>query len=270
MKPEDKLDQWMKEKYQEIKIPLDLEEDIFEKLEKKNDKSKVQYLKYVAIILFICAIIATTVIIVNIVKNHDNPEELIAEENEEYQVALKIDQACYDKMDGYSYFVSSSSIAQAVESADIIAIVKIVTIEDIQMYSESLGETRGKLLINTVLKGDAIPGDMMVYRNIGSYIILKEEYRDRIITDISQDIYSRMENQSQNDVEPGKTYLAHIRFEHGVGTTGYGKGSLMEILNISQQNKMSVEEYDLNELIFYNHELQQTQTVQEYIEEYLK
>lgn len=177
------------------------------------------------------------------------------------------------------------TLSDLVKSTENIAIVRIISLDSSSAeFDQVVGKTYGKLIVNTVIKGDLQEGDVIDYASLGGYLTVAEweqyqpstanEKRDYLRQQSGLEIdknttYMHLQLENNIDVEEGKTYLAYLDYNEDMEkyeVVGFEKG-LMEINVDKEESTVSIINLDLQKLKIKNNDNDEYESLEDYIKE---
>ena len=168
-------------------------------------------------------------------------------------------------------------------SADNIAIVLIVSLDYANAeYDNIVGNTYGKMLINSSIKGNLSSGDIVEYCATGGYLTIAEWEKYQPVASNEKRDYLRAQTGIQInketsyihthlrncvDVEEGSTYLAYFTYNKDMNKykiIGLQNG-LMKLDIPNNNSRVSVLDLDYNNTKIFNNKSQEYENLQDYI-----
>lgn len=226
----------------------------------------------------------------------ENEDKLVAETNENettdcqelYNIYTFVSD--YIKSNAEEVKVSAElneevTLSSLVKSTENIAIVRIISLDSSSAeFDQVVGKTYGKLIVNTVIKGNLQEGDVVEYAALGGYLTIAEweqyqpstanEKRDYLRkqngTEVDKNTtYMHLQIGNNLDVEEGKTYLAYLNYNEDMEKyeiVGFEDG-LMEINVNKEESTVSTIDIDGQELKIKNNDSGEYESLDEYINE---
>ena len=214
-------------------------------------------------------------------------EKEIEDENEKY---YEVSTYITDEILKNSYESDSTAILRnsytpefMLENSDIIALVTITTIDGAStQYNSMFGMTYGNMLINNVIYGNDLSGQVVSYIKPGGIISLedwektqpkaanaKREYlREQTGTEIdTKNTYLKILLGNDIELEAGKTYLAYLNYSdtfQKYEIIGLGNG-LREV-NVEQKSRVSLQNFDISTLKIKNNNTEEWEDLNTYIQ----
>ena len=164
-----------------------------------------------------------------------------------------------------------------------IAIIRVISLDYMDMNVSMLGMTFGKALINNSIYGTLKEGDVITYMKPGGYVDMEtynnaqpEAARENrlmvrkmngITTPLSEE-YMNMRVNKDIDIEEGKTYLAYLTYNEknkGYEIIGLEIG-LREVQIPQEAEYVSVINLDFEKTNILNNETQEYENLKEYID----
>lgn len=171
------------------------------------------------------------------------------------------------------------------EDADCIALATVISLDGADPEGSLIGMTDGKMLINTVLKGELEQGQVIEYTKPGGIMKLsdweetqpdaanlKREYlRSENNTSIDLDnTYINVLISGDIEIESGKSYLVYLKENSDEQYEVIGLGNGLRELNIQQnKSRVAVQNLDISSLEIKNNETGEFESLQEYIDTYI-
>lgn len=258
----------------------------------ENNDTKVKYILKPA-----CAFLIAIVVFIGL-KSQDLQNEMLITKNNVLSDTTKVDTT--EKYEKYSFVTdqmkneSENATISALfneeikpenlkDNSDNIAIVRIISLDSSSAeYDHIVGKTYGKLLINTIIKGNLKEGEVIEYASTGGYLTIAEwekyqpqsanEKRDYLREKNSLQIdknttYMHLQFGKCIDVEAGNTYLAYFNYNEEMEKyemIGFQNG-LMK-LDIPQEEKsISIIDINYDELKVLNNNTGEYENLKEYI-----
>ena len=164
-----------------------------------------------------------------------------------------------------------------------IAIIRVISLDYMDMNVSMLGMTFGKALINNSIYGTLKEGDVITYMKPGGYVDMEtynnaqpEAARENrlmvrkmngITTPLSEE-YMNMRVNKDIDIEEGKTYLAYLTYnEKNKAYEIIGLEIGLREVQIPQESEyVSVTNLDFEKTNILNNETQEYENLKEYID----
>ena len=164
-----------------------------------------------------------------------------------------------------------------------IAIIRVISLDYMDMNVSMLGMTFGKALINNSIYGTLKEGDVITYMKPGGYVDMEtynnaqpEAARENrlmvrkmngITTPLSEE-YMNMRVNKDIDIEEGKTYLAYLTYnEKNKAYEIIGLEIGLREVQIPQESEyVSVTNLDFEKTSILNNETQEYENLKEYID----
>lgn len=163
------------------------------------------------------------------------------------------------------------------ELSDHIAIIRVISIDEMDMSYSLFGMTKGKLLVNNSLKGDFNDGDIIKFGKIGgiidaqTLIDVQGEESSYTKEEPKNEIYFNIIREFDINIEEGKTYLAYLGYnekEDVYEIVGLKYG-LRELYIPQEKDYISLKELDFNNIGLKNNDTNEYENLQEYIDKYI-
>lgn len=163
------------------------------------------------------------------------------------------------------------------ELSDHIAIIRVISIDEMDMSYSLFGMTKGKLLVNNSLKGDFSEGQVINFGKLGGVVDAQT------IANVRGNEYSFTDEELKNNVcfnfirefdiniEEGKTYLVYLNYNENAGVyeiLGLKYG-LREINIPQERNNITLIDLDFSKLELKNNDTNEFENLQEYIDKYI-
>lgn len=171
------------------------------------------------------------------------------------------------------------------DDADCIALATVISLDGADPDGSLIGMTDGKMLIDTVLKGNLQQGQVIEYTKPGGVMKmsdweesqpdaanLKREYlRSKNNVDIDLDnTYINVLISGDIEIESGKSYLVYLKENTDGQYEVIGLGNGLRELNIQQnKSRVAVQNLDISSLKIKNNETGEFESLQEYIDTYI-
>lgn len=176
------------------------------------------------------------------------------------------------------------TLQDLVDSTENIAIVRVISLDSSSaQYDHVVGNTYGKLMINTVIKGSLEEQQVIDYAALGGYLTIAEweqyqpaaanEKRDFLrqqngTTSNKNETYIHLQFKNNIDIEEGKTYIAYLNYNNQMGKyeiVGFADG-LMELSIEKEDNNISLLNIDTNQVKIKNNYTSEYENLESYIE----
>lgn len=176
------------------------------------------------------------------------------------------------------------SMKGLIDSTENIAIIRIISLDSSSaQFDQVVGKTYGKMLINTVIKGNLKEGEVVDYAALGGYLTIAEweqyqpaaanEKRDFLreqsgIKLNKEESYIHLQFEDNIDVEEGKTYIAYMNYNSEMGKyeiTGFADG-LMELSIEKEQKRVSPINIDSQKVMIKNNHTGEYESLESYTE----
>ncbi len=163
------------------------------------------------------------------------------------------------------------------ELSDHIAIIRVISIDEMDMSYSLFGMTKGKLLVNNSLKGDFSEGQVINFGKLGGVVDAQT------IANVRGNEYSFTDEELKNNVcfnfirefdiniEEGKTYLVYLNYNENAGVyeiLGLKYG-LREINIPQEKNNITLIDLDFGNIGLKNNDTNEYENLQEYIDKYI-
>lgn len=225
----------------------------------------------------------------NKIASQPSDKEMLSENSNEkyYDVSTYItDEVLNNSYNNCSTIIFRNSYTPEflLENSDIIALVTIVSIDGASTdYNSMFGMTYGNMLINNIIYGDDLSGQLLSYIKPGGIISLddwekaqpitareKREYlRKQSVTDIDpQNTYLKVLIDNDIYLEAGKTYLAYLNYSNSFQKYEIiGLGNGLREVNTEQRSRISVQNFDISSLKIKNNNTDEWENLNNYIQE---
>ena len=181
-------------------------------------------------------------------------------------------------------FDKEVTLKDLVDSTENIAIVRVISLDSSSaQYDHVVGNTYGKLMVNTVIKGTTKEEEVIEYAALGGYLTIADweqyqpsaanEKRDFLrqqsgTVSNKNEAYIHLQFENNIDIEEGKTYIAYLNYNSEMGKyeiVGFADG-LME-LSIEKENKnISMLDVDTKQVKIKNNHTGEYENLESYIE----
>lgn len=246
--------------------------------------------KKIGVIVFsVVLTLCLTLLIGSKVRDRVNENQhLINETAQQYQVSTYItdeiranSQVCLTELCLLEEF-SPNKIGQ---DADCIALATVISLDGADPEGSMIGMTNGKLLINTVLKGNLTQGQVVEYSKPGGIMNmadwedtqpeaanLKRQYL-RSQSGVNVDLnntYINLMISGDIEIEAGKSYLVYLKNNNNSEYEIIGLGNGLRELNVSQaRSTVTTQSLDTSSLMIKNNETGEFESLQNYINTYI-
>ena len=125
-------------------------------------------------------------------------------------------------------FNKETTLNDLVDSTDNIAIIRVISLDSSNaQFDHVVGNTYGKLMVNTVIKGNLKEKQVIEYAALGGYLTIAEweqyqptaanEKRDFLrqqsgTVSNKNEAYIHLQFENNVDIEEGKTYIAYLNY----------------------------------------------------------
>ena len=163
------------------------------------------------------------------------------------------------------------------ELSDHIAIIRVISIDEMDMSYRLFEMTKEKLLVNNSLKGDFSEGQVINFGKLGGVVDAQT------IANVRGDEYSFTDEELKNNVcfnfireydiniEEGKTYLVYLNYNENAGVyeiLGLKYG-LREINIPQERNNITLIDLEFGNIGIKNNDTNEYENLQEYIDKYI-
>lgn len=168
--------------------------------------------------------------------------------------------------------------------ADAIALATVITIDGADPFASLVGMTNGTMLINNVLSGELVKGQVINYSKPGGVMKMSEWEESQPAAANQKRQYLREQNNIKIDldktyinvalggdieIEAGKTYLVYLKANNkGYEVIGLGNG-LREVDVAVQKSRATVQDLDVNSLKIKNNKTGEFESLENYITTYI-
>ena len=163
------------------------------------------------------------------------------------------------------------------ELSDHIAIIRVISIDEMDASYGLFGITKGNLLVNNSLKGDFNDGDIIKFGKIGgiidaqTLIDVQGEESSYTNEEPKNEIYFNIIREFDINIEEGKTYLVYLNYNENAGVyeiLGLKYG-LREINIPQERNNITLIDLDFGNIGIKNNDTNEYENLQEYIDKYI-
>lgn len=238
------------------------------------------------IIFAICFILFSNKMQSNMLVQSQENQNKLAQKTDEHEIYSFISEQQKSKAEEsivFAHMKSQITPKELKENADNIAIVRIISLDSSSAEFDSIvGNTYGKMIINTNLKGNLVNGDVVEYASTGGYLTIAEwekyqptvanEKRDYLRAENGIEVnketeYIHLQLRNCIDVEEGCSYLAYFTYNESMQKykiIGLQTG-LMKLNIPKENNTISLMNSDYNNVEVFNNNTQKYENLQEYI-----